>query len=212
MAIDVGANAGTWSVKLSRCVGASGTVVAYEALPHYSRALTLVTKLIRARNVVVRAVAVGDTERVIGLRWRTDGGQGLGGLTHVEPYSRPHAGVLAVPMVPLDKDLEALRIDPSRVAFIKIDVEGAELEVLRGADNLLRVGRPAVYLEAEPKWLARWGHSVSDVFDHMRKYNYKSYLVSGTKLLPTSAEDYISQYETKRDFNNVLFLPSAKNG
>lgn len=206
VALDVGANAGIWSVNLSRRVGLGGRVIAYEALPHYGRALSVVIKLLRIRNVQIRNVAVGSAEQMIGLRWRSDSGRGLGGLTHIERRQQSTSNVIEVQMICLDSDLERLGVNPSEVAFVKIDVEGAELEVLRGAKALLSEGRPAVYLEAEPKWLSRLGHSVEEVFSELSSHGYLAYLVTSSGIVPTSQEAYVEQYAAERNYNNVLFM------
>jgi FkbM family methyltransferase len=206
IAVDVGAHAGNWSLNLSQRVGRDGLVIAYEALPHYGRAMSLAMKLLRAKNVRVRSVAVGDSEKTISLRWRGDDNQLLTGRTHIESSGQTSTGVVQVPMVTLDRDLVACKVEPSRVAFVKIDVEGAELEVLRGAANLLNAGHPAVYLEAEPQWLSRFGHSVGDVFQEMSRYGYNSFLVSDSGIIPTDVDAYLEQYESGSGSNNVLFL------
>jgi FkbM family methyltransferase len=209
VALDVGAHSGNWTLNLSRRVGPAGTVVAYEALPHYGRALTMTLRLLRARNVKVRTVAVGDSERTMSLRWRSESNELLTGRTHIEPGARTSVGVIQIPMVSLDHDLESCGIRPTDVGFVKIDVEGAELEVLRGASNLLSVGRPAVYLETEPEWVERLGHSVEEVFNEMSSHGYQPHLVSESGLTSTNVDSYLTQYATQRTYNNVLFVAAS---
>lgn len=209
VALDVGAHSGNWTVSLARRVGPTGIVVAYEALPHYGRALSMTLRLLRVSNARVRIVAVGDSERTISLRWRSDSNELLTGRTHIEPSAKASAGVIDVPMVSLDYDLKTSEINPSDVGFLKIDVEGAELQVLRGASNLLSVGRPVVYLELEPQWVARWGNTVEDVFNEMSDRGYQPHLVSATGAAPTTLDEYLAQYSAERLFNNVLFLPDS---
>lgn len=208
VAVDVGAHSGNWTVNLAGRVGAGGTVVAYEALPHYGRSLAMSLRLLRIKNAQVRTVAVGDSLRKMSLRWRSDDNQLLTGRTHIDPAAETSPGVVEIQMVPLDDDLRALGIDFHNVAFMKIDVEGAELEVLKGASNLLSIGRPAVYLETEPEWIERMGHSVEDVFKHMAGFGYDPHLVSESGPVPTTADEYLRQYASTRQYNNVLFLAS----
>lgn len=211
VALDVGAHCGNWALNLSHRVGPVGTVVAYEALPHYGRALSLALRLLRVKNVRVRPVAVGDRAQTIPLRWRSVSDEILTGRTHIALEAHASDGVVEVSMVSLDDDLQHLGIHPSDVGFVKIDVEGAELEVLRGASKLISVGRPAIYLEAEPEWVKRMGHTVEDVFNELREFGYLPYLIneSDAKKQPTNAESYLAQYYAERTYNNVLFLPEA---
>lgn len=206
-AIDVGAHAGNWTLNLARRVGPKGSVLAYEALPHYGRALSMSVRLLGVRNVKVKIVAVGEREGFTALRWRTDNNELLTGKTHIEPGTQPSSGVVEVQIVTLDRELDLQGIRPSDVGFVKIDVEGAELEVLRGASGLLSQGRPALYLEVEPRWLERMGHSVEDIFSTMENHGYQPNLVSETSIKPTNAASYLAQYANRRECNNVLFLP-----
>ena len=209
VAIDVGAHAGNWTVNLARRVGPAGLVLAYEALPHYARSLSMTMRLMRVTNVKMRPVAVGEREQTISLRWRSNGNELLTGKTHLEPASAPSSDVIEVQMVSLDRDLKLLGIRPRDVGFVKIDVEGAELMVLKGASNLLSAGRPVVYLEAEPVWLKRVGHSVNDLFGTMQSHGYLPHLVAESGVLSTNAAEYLSQYATEPGLNNVLFLPRS---
>lgn len=103
--LDIGANAGIWSGNLSKRVGPQGEVIAYEALPHYGRALSVAIKLLRVRNVRIRNFAVGSAEQMIGLRRRSDDGMGLGGLTHIERGGAFTSNVVEVQMVSLTRKL-----------------------------------------------------------------------------------------------------------
>jgi hypothetical protein len=109
-------------------------------------------------------------------------------------------------MVSLDRDLPYCGIRPSDVAFVKIDVEGAELEVIRGASNLLSESHPTLYLEAEPEWLERFDHTVADVFAELSSYGYESYLVTDSGITQVDAGSYLAQYASGLGLNNVLFL------
>lgn len=209
VAIDVGAHAGNWTQNLARRVGPNGVVLAYEALPHYGRALALSTRLLRARNVHVRVVAVGDREGLVALRWRSAANERLTGKTHIEPGVKNSPGIIEVRMATLDRDLEVRGIHPTDVAFVKIDVEGAELEVLKGATNLLSQGRPVFYMEVEPPWLERMGHSVSDIFNLMAFHGYVPGLLTELGVVETDVDSYLSQYADRREFNNVVFRPAT---
>lgn len=209
VAIDVGAHAGNWTYALSHRVGPLGAVISYEALPHYGRALSLALRLLRVKNVRVRTVAVGDRAQTIALRWRSESDERLTGRTHIDLEAQGSDGVVEVAMVSLDDDLKRLNIRPSDVGFVKIDVEGAELEVLRGASTLLRIGRPVIYVETEPDWIKRMGHSVGDVFNELIGHGYRPHLLTRRGVKATDAASYLSQYCTERSVNNVLFLPGS---
>ena len=58
------------------------------------------------------------------------------------------------------------------ISFIKIDVEGNELKVLRGAENTLKQHRPLVYCELLRKHAKRFGYHPNDVINYMRDLGY----------------------------------------
>jgi len=210
IALDVGAHSGNWAVHLAGRVGTEGAVFAYEALPHYGRALKGALRLLRVSNVHVRPVAIGNAQGEIALRRRSADTQLLTSKTRIEPDATPSSGVTEVPVTTLDQDLFTRGVRLSDVAFVKIDVEGAELDVLRGSYTLLKKGRPVVYLETEPEWAERLGHSVPEVFTEMNNHRYSPYLLTPAGAIPTDVDSYLKQYRARRAYNNVLFLPHAK--
>ena len=204
--VDVGAHAGSWTVPLARRVGRGGLVISYEALPHYGKALQRCLRFLRLRNAVVRTVAVGEKDGEVVLRWRSEKGAVLSGRTHLEASSsRGIDGTVAVSMTSLDDDLRAQGIELNRVAFIKIDVEGAELRVLRGARDLLDVAHPAVYLEAEAQWTERFGYVVSDIFDEMGGRGYRPHVIGRSGIEATTLDEFLADNVR----NNVLFLADS---
>jgi len=177
-------------------------------------------RFVGARNVRVRLVAVGSKEGWADLRWKSENGDFLHGHVHVDQVADPNPGnLLRVPTVSIDDDLETLGINPRGVGFVKIDVEGAELEVLRGASRLLEIGRPAVFAEVEPRWTNDVGRvTVEDVFNHMERHGYLPYVVTAGGVEAITAEGYSERYHAhlvdgyiEAYYNNVLFLPQVDN-
>ncbi|WP_205446848.1 FkbM family methyltransferase [Candidatus Frankia alpina] len=146
---DVGANIGIYTLWAAGAVGPDGEVHAFEPVPQTRATLTSLVEQNGLTQVRLSPTAVGATIGRIGLRLHP----GASGLTHqVSDGATPD---LTVPVVTLDS--HAARHRPP--TLIKIDVEGFELEVLRGAQDLLRTHRPALLLEMLPSHLARRGSS-----------------------------------------------------
>jgi len=203
VALDVGAHAGSWTRPLSRVVGVQGLVICYEALPYYGRSLRRCLRLLRIRNVLVRTVAVGESPGKVPFRWRSDEKEPLSGHSHIETTSIAGPATVTVEMTNLDHDLSIHGIDPEDISFVKIDVEGAELFVLRGARGMLSVAHPAIYLEAESRWTERFGYEIDDIFSELGALGYEAHIVRDGRIEEISCPTF-----RRSGHNNLLFLSS----
>lgn len=126
---DVGANNGFTGILFARAVGPSGKVVGFEPSPANLEAARENIRLNDVRNFELVAVAVGASAGKVSF----DPSFGNGSVAA--------SGPIEVPLVTLDEHFGANRVD-----FLKLDIEGYELEALRGARRVL--GRhPALAIE-----------------------------------------------------------------
>ena len=143
-AVDVGANIGFYTLLLSQLVADEGRVLAFEPMPVGLERLRTNLRLNAVRNVEVHEQAVSATSG--------SGRLFLGPRHHTSISSlHPIDGADAIDVVCTSLDT-ALAGCPS-VDFLKMDVEGAEAEVLRGATETLRRGLPYIVAEvSSPAW------------------------------------------------------------
>jgi FkbM family methyltransferase len=140
--VDVGANIGYNAVHAARLAGARGQVIAIEPTPDNLAILHGNVAACGLTNVVVEPVAAGSVAATRDLYVRGDT-SAVNSLFPESCYSRV-TRVLPVPVVPLDDLVEG------RAHVVKIDVEGAELEVLHGMTRLLRGPRIELIVEWHP--------------------------------------------------------------
>jgi FkbM family methyltransferase len=139
--VDVGAYVGLYTVALAKRVGTRGQVFAFEPDPGNRELLRRQCDLNGVgQSVDIRDCAVGDVDGVVafsaGLSSESHVSQSFGGTTR------------AVRMNTLDAELRDARVD-----LMKIDVEGFECHVLRGARRLLGDPRRrprAIFIEVHP--------------------------------------------------------------
>ena len=62
--------------------------------------------------------------------------------------------------------------------LMKIDVEGCELNVIRGAGKTIRSSKPTIMVELLRKWMKPFGHSPQMFIDSMFEQNYKCYAIA----------------------------------
>ena len=119
---------------------------AFEPSPRERRALLRHVRINRCRNVSIEALALGGEEGNASLFVVQGEQTGCNSLRTPAPDVPGEFIPTPVHIVRLDDWLDAQKIE--RVDFIKLDVEGGELEVLRGAEDLLK-RRPRLLILAE---------------------------------------------------------------
>jgi FkbM family methyltransferase len=163
--VDVGANTGQWLEAAVRCAP-DGRHVAFEPVP------TVAAKA-RARfsQVDVRAVALSDHagEETFSSFPEMSGFSGLRRRTDV-PFPTVE---IKVRVARLDDEVDV------PVCVLKIDVEGAELPVLRGSTRILTESRPVVIFEHQPEVAALYGAGSGDLWDLLLEHGYRIYDLQG---------------------------------
>jgi FkbM family methyltransferase len=162
VAIDVGGNVGMFTVPLARAVGPSGRVLTIEPSPDNVERLERNLDLNLLENVVVEPIAVGDKQGRLVLQLASDPGFHS---TAAIAESRSVDESLTVQAQTLDQVW--LRAHAPNVSFVKVDTEGSEHAVLRGAEQILRTCQPVLLVEAKGRerlreldsWLGGFGYS-----------------------------------------------------
>lgn len=167
--IDVGANIGYFSLLASVAVGASGSVHAVEALPSTVELLERNIELNRARNVTVHPVAASDHDGEVEVFRATEAFLGSSSTRKGEH------GEGRVRSMRLDDLFE--QVDGSDLSILKIDVEGDEAAVLRGAARLLETMRApaAALVELSPGGSAEQRHNRRTVLDLMSSHGFAAF-------------------------------------
>lgn len=137
--IDVGANVGHYTARLSRLVGPTGRVMAFEPVPETFEILASLISAAGAHNVSLFNIAASAEVGVAGVSLP----RFTSGLTNYYMATLTSGGgefnVLTLP-------LDAL-MPPKPVSLVKIDVEGHELQALQGMQTLLRRDQPRLIVE-----------------------------------------------------------------
>ncbi len=163
-ALDVGAHVGLFSIPLARAVGITGMVVAFEPLSDNAERLRRNLERNGVGNVHLLRAAASREGGEIELRLASD----TAFASTAEVFlGRATGAVVRVPSVTVDKVWEEL--GRPRVSVVKVDVEGAEVEVLSGARSVIEACMPAILIEANTiehlgrltDWLGRYGYLLS---------------------------------------------------
>lgn len=165
--IDVGAHSGYFTICLSEAVGTSGKVYAFEASPVIYSELRETVDSNGLANVVAINKAVSDKVGHINFylapNWKSE-------ISSMRPGEGESTVIDAVA---LDNAIP----DAQTVSFVKIDVEGAEMKVLKGMTEIIQRDHPAMVIEISDPWLKELGSSSAEVFAFLRLHGYKIFAV-----------------------------------
>ncbi|MGQ0715208.1 MAG: FkbM family methyltransferase [Gemmatimonadaceae bacterium] len=170
--IDAGANIGIWSVAAARRMRPGGQIFAFEPAPETFRLLQDMARVAQGPGRVTPVESAlgkdeGQTQLVLGDDSTTN---------HIGDRG------VAVPLTTLDAFCETNRIQPSA---IKIDVEGAELDVLRGGAGLLAMHGPTIALELHNR--PQMGATPELLLPLLSELNYQAVAPNGDALTTPAA-------------------------
>lgn len=200
-ALDMGAHHGLYTLLLSKKVGASGRVIAFEPSPREYRRLEKHLRFNRCSNVHVERSAAGSEAGEADL-YLSDGFHDW--YNSLRPPALPDsAGVVRVRVRGIDDVLAEQGV--STVDFIKLDVEGGELEVLHGAARLLHgESRPAILAEVQDVRTLPWGYPARDIIQFLIRMDYRWFAIAAKgALLPISCDQ--ESYDA-----NLVALPMER--
>lgn len=177
VAFDVGANVGALTLAMAK---AGATVHAFEPGPPTFQRLERNVSLNPTLAGHITLCRVGLSDHVGVLKWAEDvNNRGNAGLLNTEGVS--------VPVTTLDDYCRENAV--TRLDFIKVDVEGLEYEVFKGASSVLRDLRPALYFETRYEFAAVRGFNIfAEIEGLLRQHGYRLYKTADDITETTSAD------------------------
>jgi len=171
--VDIGANEGFYSIYAAKKVGLSGKIFSFEPSPRELTWLQRNVRVNRLGNIQVIPKALADVvgTAVLNLADAEHNGQNTLGTFG-------HQGVTCIESVQVElTTLDSLRKSGSipKIDVIKMDVEGAELKVLKGAANILTNDRPLILMELFDAALKGQNSSANEVLAWLTKLGYVIY-------------------------------------
>jgi FkbM family methyltransferase len=160
--LDVGAHIGLFTVCMSRLVGPAGRVLSFEPTPSTCHILRETVRMnFCESNVEVHEEAVSKRSGRGTLFDTRDVVSNANSLVR----TRRSKGEISVEIVSIDEV-----VPREGVRLLKIDVEGAELDVLRGAGRTFATSVPAVYLGLHPSQIREAGGTLEEIWELLRDY------------------------------------------
>ncbi len=198
--IDVGANVGFFSRRFARWVREGGRVLAIEPAPDNYRALE-------------RAMARGNTatrvEVIQAVATESPGTRYL----ELNPYHPGDHKIgdegLEVAAVTVDGLMAERNCPP--VSLIKLDVQGAEYQVLSGSRETIQRFHPVLFMEVDDEALRRLGSSAEEVLTLTTDQGYSIHMLEKRGVSePLTLEEALGMVEKGDTYSDFLMLPSAQ--
>jgi FkbM family methyltransferase len=184
--LDAGANVGYFSLLCAKWLRGRGTVHSFEPFPETGQRFERNLELNPAiRQLVhIHRVALSDSTGTMGMTVPDEGNKGCNFLSS--------SGTVRVDATTLDSFCKEERL--TRVDLVKVDVEGSELALVRGAEQSIRRFRPILMIEVNPSALARFGQTAAGLIEAICRLRYRLHYAGrfGLRLLqrlPTIGEE-----------------------
>lgn len=175
---DVGANVGSHSLPIASYVGEDGSVYAFEPVPWAIRKLTRNLALNNFKNLVLESIALSDKdEDEVEIEFRASfklgSKSGVGQDGKIDDGWWSECERIKVRMETLDSYVKSHQI--TRLDLIKLDVDGFEGKVIRGALGTLKRFQPVIIMEIAPAWTEMRGDCIADVLHELGQLGYRFY-------------------------------------
>lgn len=196
--IDVGANIGAYSLFFAKNCR---KVISFEPITFNCKLLELSANINFIKNIKLKNVSISDFEGE--CKFLVANETGLSGIISEDIYK--HKNYLKETYNDFVKKIITIKsktIDSfniKKVDIIKIDVEGAELKVVKGASKTLLRCRPRILMiECEDKSLRLYRDSLEELINELKDLNYHPNVLINNKLKP---------FNNKNNAENLFFTP-----
>lgn len=183
---DIGANVGSHSLPIASYVGEEGKVYAFEPVPWAVNKLKRNLELNNFHNVILETIALSDeNEQEVEMDFRASfkigSKSGVGQDGKIDDGWWSECEHVKVCMETLDSYV--LNHHINRVDLIKLDVDGFEGKVIRGALDTFKRFQPILIMEVAPAWTEMRGDNMKDILFSLEQIGYKFYAENDFSLI-----------------------------
>lgn len=206
--VDIGSNLGWYSL-LATSLNSDSKVFAFEPMNSVREKLQLNLERNGYRDIQVESCALG-TDPHTAQMWSYSGNNGMHTLHPVEEWGAKPGHEVRIEV--LDRFTE-LFCEPDLPILVKLDVEGSEMDVLKGGISLLKVDNIQMIIEVNETMLLAGGTSADKLFSFLESFGFFAYWISpDTTLVAQSAELPLPHRGKLPDFEgaNYFFTKNIK--
>lgn len=168
---DIGVNIGSVSLRFAKkleSLGGGGSIVGFEPdRINYEKCVKNIS-INKFSNIEIHNIGLGENNENLYLDVPSPSNRGMNRISVIK--DRNHLSSL-ITVVALDSFLLESLLS-ARVNLIKIDVEGYEMKVLKGALNVLKLSKPIIFIECDDNNLREQGNSASELVSYLKDFGY----------------------------------------
>ncbi|MBB3188404.1 FkbM family methyltransferase [Microbacter margulisiae] len=169
---DIGANIGLYTLYAANIVGIQGTVYAFEPAPSTFSRLEKNIQLNSYSNVILENIGLSNSKEILPFHLSTNGYDAWNSFANLNELN--NSNITNVHTITLDEYDETNQIQ--HIDLMKIDVEGWELNVLKGASKLLAsTEAPVLLVEFTETNAFAAGYYCGELFDYVKSFGYNWY-------------------------------------
>jgi len=181
--MDIGAHKGGYLYFMQQQTGVTGKVYAFEPQSILYNYLARMKDLLNWSNVVIEPLAISGTEGNAVLYIPQNHGKPTSPGATIIPANKDMVIQKQENVVTITLDAYCRQYDRKPV-FLKIDVEGNELPVFKGAEILLKRNKPRILFECEARYVGE--DRVTETFAFLQQLGYNGHFILDDRLLPLS--------------------------
>jgi len=185
--LDIGVNLGWTALNLGKLCS-RGQVFGFEPDPENFDRFMVNMHLNQLPNVSVSPVALCAGAGKVSMHVPTPSNRGGNRIAN----ATQEAAALDIPMMTADEFVAQHSL--ARVDLVKIDTEGYELQVLRGASGLLTRFRPVLFVEINDDNLRQQGGSANELFGYLKTHGYTHFSDAATRSVLSPDDSFVGRH------------------
>ena len=205
--IDVGANIGYYTIPFALHIPEKGYVYAFEPQSENYKHLNLALKKNKCTHYQTFDLGLGATQETIGISTREDGITGNAVILKESlKVKLDYEETEKIEVIPFDQFVD--QNDLKRCDFIKLDIEGYEIDFLKGARQSIKKFRPIIYGEFSNYYINLFNQDMKEVWQLCHELSYNIYAPINKRDL-TKFTRINEHYGLPED---ILLIPNELNG
>ena len=192
---ECGTHHGMTAILLSKWIGNEGKIVSFEIFPQNAEIALKNINLNQIKNVAIEQTGLGESVGKTKIFCKSNSSIKPRNSLSLGFIRNAIYGMEEVDIIPLDDYAKKANCNPT---FLKIDVEGYESEVLKGAKNILQT-TPKLAIEIHTEILDRYDTSVKEIFDLIDIDRYQCWIQWKDSEMPV-------EYDLQQEINHRVHL------